>query len=271
MNLPIERWYPAIFRRKSRRNFSTAIPESEKIAQLEKTCREFRPFPEARAELVKRSPREVFKGIIGRYGKVTGAPYYLAFIGQTSSPRVQESVGYIGEALILEATSLDLDTCWVGGFFRPELVETHLSLSEGEKVLSVTPIGYAQDSDNFTERSFKKFVHSAKRETLKQLIIQGSTSSAWTEKALEAARLAPSAANRQPWRFQLEGESITISLDSQKDAPTISKRLDCGIAMLHLELGALAADIAGIWEHLENPRVARFTAKSASQLSKKSL
>jgi nitroreductase len=271
MNLSVEKWYPAIFKRKSRRNFSVTIPELGKIARLEKTCREFRPFPEARAELVKRSPHEIFKGIIGRYGKVTGAPYYLAFIGQMSSPRVQESVGYVGEALILEATAIGLDTCWVGGLFRPGLVETHVSLGDGEKVLSVTPIGHAQDFNNFTERSFKRFARSAKRKSLKQLIIQDNVIPPWASKALEAARLAPSAANRQPWRFQLDDESITVSLDSQKDATAISKRLDCGIAMLHLELGALAANVAGTWEHLENPLVARFLVKSSSQFSNKSI
>jgi len=78
------------------------------------------------------------------------------------------------------------------------------------------------------------------------------------KKAVEAARLAPSAVNRQPWRFAIQGDSIVVGADSDKDAGRISKRLDCGIAMLRLELGALAAGVRGRWEFLPHPQVARF-------------
>jgi hypothetical protein len=39
----------------------------------------------------------------------------------------------------------------------------------------------------------------------------------------------------------------------------ISKRLDCGIAMLHIEVAALDCGVKGKWELLEAPRVAKFT------------
>ena len=38
----------------------------------------------------------------------------------------------------------------------------------------------------------------------------------WVKAAVEAARLAPSAVNRQPWRFQIELDSITVRVDSPK-------------------------------------------------------
>jgi hypothetical protein len=38
----------------------------------------------------------------------------------------------------------------------------------------------------------------------------------------------------------------------------VSKRLDCGIAMLHLEIAALHHGIRGVWELMEAPQVARF-------------
>jgi hypothetical protein len=65
--------------------------------------------------------------------------------------------------------------------------------------------------------------------------------------------------NRQPWRFQVDRDSITVSADSAVN-PTmvVSKRLDCGIAMLHIEIGALSAGVKGGWELLKSPEVARF-------------
>lgn len=258
MKIPFEIWYPALFKRQSRRSFLPRLPEEGIIAQLERVCREFRPFSEVRVELVKDKPKKVFKGIIGRYGKVTGAPHYMAFIGDMSSPRVQECAGYVGEAVILEATALGLDSCWVGGMFRPKAAAAHFPIGDGEKVLSVTPVGYAEVSYNATERLLKGFAKSEKRRSLKQLIIHGHIHSPWVEKALEAARLAPSAANRQPWRFSIGDNSVTVSMEAARDSSFISRRLDCGIAMLHIELGALAAGVTGRWEFLDNPGVAKF-------------
>ncbi|MCK5654431.1 MAG: nitroreductase family protein, partial [Dehalococcoidia bacterium] len=76
---------------------------------------------------------------------------------------------------------------------------------------------------------------------------------------LEAATLAPSAINRQPWRFYVEPDSITVSIYGSRLEFGISKRLDCGIAMLHIEVAALDCGVQGKWEFLEAPKVSRFT------------
>jgi nitroreductase len=257
MELPVARWHAAIFNRRSRRTFSARIPEKEKTVRLETVCREFRPLSEARAELILNSPEHVFRGVVGRYGRVNGAPFYVAFIGRMSSPHVQEDVGYLGEGIILEATALGLDTCWVGGFFRPDVVREHIALAENEQVLSVTPIGYAIETKDLSEKLLSGLVRSRTRMPLRELIQEGEPAP-WMEKALEAARRAPSARNRQPWRFKIKEKEIIISEDIGLTASRISRRLDCGIAMLHLELGARAAGVSGRWELLPTPEVARF-------------
>ena len=66
---------------------------------------------------------KVFRGMIGSYGRINGAPAFIAFIGDMQSQYVQEEVGYTGEGIILEATALGLGTCWVGGFFKPDVVK----------------------------------------------------------------------------------------------------------------------------------------------------
>jgi hypothetical protein len=106
-----------------------------------------------------------------------------------------------------------------------------------------------------------RFGRNWQRRTLSDLVtgLEEKDRPVWMKAALEAARLAPSAMNRQPWRFQVDKESITVSADSVVN-PTmvVSKRLDCGIAMLHVEVGALASGVKGSWELLKSPRVARF-------------
>jgi hypothetical protein len=82
----------------------------------------------------------------------------------------------------------------------------------------------------------------------------------WARASLEAARLAPSAVNRQPWGFNVEDDGITVFVRTSGPEFNISKRLDCGIAMLHIEVAALSSGVKGNWKLLEAPGVGRFTA-----------
>jgi hypothetical protein len=72
---------------------------------------------------------------------------------------------------------------------------------------------------------------------------------------VEAARVAPSGANRQPWRFRLQDGALVMSC-AEKTYWTAP--LDYGIAMLHVELGAAHEGVHGVWDHLSEPDVARF-------------
>jgi len=260
MEIPFSRWYWAINKRRSRRQFDGRSVELDLLAQLRTVCAEFRPFPHARSVLVTESPGKVFKGAIGPYGKIKGAPAFIAFIGNMDSPYVQEEVGYTGESIILEATALHLSTCWVAGFFRPELAASLAGTSEGERVIAVTPIGYAREHQSLEERLMTGFGLTHRRKPLSSLVtgLKDTAWPDWTGVALEAARLAPSAINRQPWRFHIEPDGIIISVDSRGTEFGISKRLDCGIAMLHFEVAALNCGIKGKWEFLEAPQVAHF-------------
>ena len=261
MEIPFSKWHAAIPRRRSRRTYDSIDLEQDLLSHMQNICRDFRPFPQARAELTTQSPDEIFKGIIGHYGKIKGAPALIAFIGKMDDPYIQEKVGYLGEGIILEATAKDLATCWVGGFFRPKVAASIVGTGENERVLAVTPVGYAIKDFSLEERIMTGFGRTHRRKRLAELVtgLDQAEWPQWMKSALEAATLAPSAINRQPWRFYLETDSITISVDSPKRELGISKRLDCGIAMLHIEVAALDCGVQGKWEFLEAPKVARFT------------
>lgn len=261
MDIPARRWYRVIEKRRSRRRFELKPLESKHLAQISSICTEFMPFSHARAVLVTEPPDTVFKGAIGPYGKIKGAPALIAFIGNMESPYVQEQVGYTGEGIILEAEALNLATCWVGGFFRPQAVASLIQIAESERVLAVTPVGYTTKLQSLEERLMTGFGLTHRRRPLSNLVT-GLTESDWPQwinLALEAARLAPSAVNRQPWRFHVELNSITVSVNSLKREYGLSKRLCCGIAMLHIEVAALSYGIQGKWHFLKAPEVARFS------------
>ena len=78
----------------------------------------------------------------------------------------------------------------------------------------------------------------------------------WAVSAVQAARLAPSGANRQPWRFRLDGDALVMG---RADKLYWTAPIDFGIARLHVELGAQHEGVKGTWTMLPEPDVARFT------------
>jgi nitroreductase len=269
MDIPFSRWHLVIEKRRSRRHFDPNLPMApETLAALDKVCNQFAPFPHARSSLVTESTESVFKGIIGSYGKIKDASAFIAFIGNMDGPFVQEEVGYTGEGIILETTALGLDTCWVGGFFRPEIAGSLVKVSNNERVLAVTPVGYAREFESWEEKSMTRFGRSHNRLPLSKLVrgLPRQKWPGWVNVSLEAARLAPSAANRQPWGFDVQEDGITVFVRTGGPEFNVSKRLDCGIAMLHLEVAAADCGRRGQWEFLPSPRVAKFKIYSQSVL-----
>jgi hypothetical protein len=201
---------------------------------------------------------------MGSFGKVKGAQAFIAFIGNMDDPLVHEEVGYTGEGIILEATALGLNTCWVGGFFRPEIVASLIEVSNKERVLAVTPVGYARESESWEEKLMTGFGRSHNRLALAKLVrgLPKERWPDWVNVSLEAARRAPSAINRQPWGFDVQDDGITVFVRNMGPGFNVSKRLDCGIAMLHLEVAAVDSGCKGEWEFLPSPQVAKFKIRS---------
>ncbi len=241
-------WLEAIPRRHSRRRFDARPCSVAELASLAETCESFRPFDDARVMLVTEPPAGLFTGIVGSYGGVTGAPHAIAIIAREDSPAAQWHAGYTGQAVVLHATALGLDTCWIGGFFDPKIARSLASLAPGERIVAVSPVGHTAGEKNLPERLMGRMVGSATRKPLSLIAPDaGPGWPTWALTAVEAARLAPSAVNRQPWRFRLEGGGIVIARDTAAEVPRVTKALDCGIAALHAELAAEAVGGAGSW------------------------
>ena len=266
MDTQVERWFEAIGERRSRRSFRPDPVHTELLDALQTHCDAYRPFADARVVLVREAPERLYRvsgadsallprsvtmvaGIMGAYGRVTGAPSALAIVGR-KSPHVQEHAGYTGEAAVLEAAALGLDTCWVGGFFSPSVTAGLVDLVGDELVLAVSPIGHALTRHTRKERLVFRTGEQPKKRLRLEHIALGLIAKDWPGWAIagvRAAQRAPSAVNRQPWRFRLHGDGVALAYHGA-DQGFISKRLDCGIAMLHFELGVLHSGRSGRWE-----------------------
>ena len=244
-------WLAAVALRRSRRAYDSRPVDPATLDALDAVCTRFRPHADARVVLVREPRVDVFTGFVGGYGKVKNAPHLLVFIGDERAPFADQHVGYTGEAVVLEAAARELDTCWVAGFFRASLARSLVDLAPGERVFAVSPLGHGTTNLAFGERGMRSMAHSHRRRTVLQ--IAPSVSAGWPDwavAAVETARIAPSAVNRQPWRFRFDAGALVIARDSGVETPKVTKRLDCGIAMLHAELGARASGASGAWRDL---------------------
>jgi len=257
-------WYPAINARRSRRSYvRDRSIDTEPLRRLHDVCIGFRPFQGARVEFIDAPPDDIFANAIGFYGNIKGAPSFLAFIGDTSDPNMQEKTGYTGEAAVLEATALGLGTCWVALTYNVKKVKSLIKLENHEQLICVSPVGYTTDKWSFEEKAYSGFGSNHRRKPLPTMVsgLSKAQRPDWAMAAAEAARLAPSAMNRQPWGFHIEEKSITVFIKERGPEFNVARRLDCGIAMLHIELGALSKGATGSWTFLKHPQVARFTVR----------
>ena len=254
-------WYPAINARRSRRAYDNSKTVSEEVnKKLHGVCSGFSPYGGVRVEYISEPPDDVFANALGFYGNIKGAPAFFAFVGDMSDPNVQEKMGYTGEAAVLEATAQGLGTCWVALTYNAKAVKSLVKLGQTEKLICVSPVGYTTGTWSFEEKAFSGFGIYHQRNPLSTMVsgLPESGWPDWAKAAVEAARLAPSAMNRQPWGFDIEKSGITVSVKDRGPEFNVARRLDCGIAMLHIEVGALNRGVQGKWELLKQPQVARF-------------
>ncbi len=254
--------YKAIEVRHSTRAYN-GLPLTEGHVQaIRRVCAESLDLARgARVTLILGSADRVFTGLA-----IKDVPAFLAMVGDTTNPHVEEAVGYLGEYAVLAATSIGLSTCWVSATFKSEEVAKFVNPGPAEKIFTVSPLGYGGRA-GLVETFFNTMVTKSRaRKPLEELLSSESaplsSSPQWMKVALAAARLAPSAYNRQPWRFTIGPGSIKVSVDlDSREVQGAPRRMDCGMAMTHLELGALAAGTSGKWEFLDFPDVAIYTVK----------
>ncbi|MDR0840325.1 MAG: nitroreductase family protein [Christensenellaceae bacterium] len=231
MHFSMERWHSAAEARFSARKYREG-PNQDELAALEAAA----DMMHTKGVRIALGHSEgVFKPMFLWYGKITGTACFAAIIASDTAD--QHSIGYLGEAFILEVTALGLGTCWVGGTYSKAEAARQIALEDGERIVAVTPLGVRAES--YVGRP-RKSLSDLTGLTQQQLLDLPE----WQQSALSSARIAPSAVNRQPWRFVVGENSITIR---QSERNFGYAGVDIGIAMLHVELGAAHCSVSGEW------------------------
>ena len=187
------------------------------------------------ARLVLRSKDGVLKSIFLAYGRVAGTKGFAAVITKKGSKYMG---GYIGEAFVLECTARGIATCWLGASYKKSKVREFVDIKEDETLACIIAFGFYDGK-----------VKHTKKKSIEQLTglnaAAFSALPAWQQEAVNCARLSPSALNKQPWELDIKEDSIELINNSNNWG---FGGVDCGIAMLHLELGAEFRGVFGEWK-----------------------
>ena len=230
----MEKWYQAIEKRCSIRKFR-AEPTADDMESLAQAADSLAAYG---IRIVISRSDKIFASRLGT-PKIRGTECFAAFVSKEGrSPYL----GYIGELFILECVARGLGTCWLGASFRMGAAQRAVEMEQGEAIICVTPLGYA--AEDFKLRPRRSI------SSLTGLSVQDFVAlPRWQQCAIEAARRAPSAVNAQPWAFEAGDDYIAVI----NTTPNLGYgKLDCGIAMIHMELGAAHCGVAGDWTEEQN-------------------
>jgi nitroreductase len=199
---------------------------------------------------------------LSTYGMIRGASWYL--VGAVEKgPGALEDFGYLFEAILLRATELGLGTCWLGGTFDRSFLADHIGLKADEVLPAIAPVGYPAGTRHWQERLVTTFLQVRNRKPLASLIV-GEDGRPLPDgenhplaAALEAVRLGPSAANKQPWRLALAADGRRAhfylqeipgyNLGFKARAGFIIQAVDLGIAYYHWERVLAEDGVVGTW------------------------
>lgn len=162
---------------------------------------------------------KAFDSFMGHYGKFKNVKNYIAIIGKKGE-NFEEKCGYYGEKVVLKATQLGLNTCWVALTYSKSKV--NCQINKDEKLCCVISLGYGETSGV-----------SRKTKTIEELSKVDGDMPQWFRRGMEATQLAPTAMNQQKFIITLHENVVTA-----KALRGFYTKLDLGIVKYHFEIGA---------------------------------
>lgn len=200
--------------RHSVRQYTDQPIEPEKRSVMDGLIREINQKTGLHIQMIYDDPK-CFDSFMAHYGKFSGVRNYIALVGK-KSPELDEILGYYGEALVLKAQELGLNTCWVALTHG----KSRADVARGEKLGCLISLGYGVTQGT-----------CAKSRPMQALCNDSGNLPEWFLAGMEAAMLAPTAMHQQKFRFALQPDgTVTASCGSG-----FYTRMDLGIVKYHFE------------------------------------
>ncbi len=182
---------------------------------------------------------------------IVGADIYLAAKVERV-PNFEIAYGYSFEKVCLVALSRGIGTVMLAASLNRAAFERAMEVKDGEVLPVASPVGYPAEKKSIRESLMRKGLKADDRKPFDQLFFEGDFDHPLSQanpyaKALEMARWAPSAANGQPWRAVVDGDSVHFyEAKTMKDSPLGDiQKVDVGIALAHFDMTLEEEDVKG--------------------------
>lgn len=213
--------YHVIFERKSIRKYDLSELDSDKLKEISEILDDLKPLHrDIKTEIKIIGTDDVKRRMMKK------APHYFAIFSETKES-YPTNIGFMMQQMDLTLSEMGIGTCWQGIPMPKE------NILKSSNLKFVILMAFGKPSEPLHRSNISEF----KRKQLDEITnVQGA------DEILEAARLAPSATNSQPWYFM--GDKTLINVFSVK--PSIFKGfvvnkyipIDMGISIYHLMVAA---------------------------------
>lgn len=221
--------------RHSVRAFSAKQIEQSLRARLDALTEEINACAKGLRVVAVYDDNEPFRGFKRSYGMFKNARNYLACIIDQQMSDATQTAGYYAEKFVMKAVASGLGTCFVGGTFDANHVDT--AINTGETLLFLIVFGYPQPQGQTLVAKLATRLAHRKQRSPRDFFL--GTDEEYTKalglfptlpEALEAVACAPSALNKQPIRLRLTSDNQLEAIDILTNTPSI----ELGIAKFNI-------------------------------------
>lgn len=220
----------AINNRVSRRSYLNSEISEENVLYLVRKINDLNKESDLRISFINNAST-AFKNTTTSYGMFKNVKSVILLKGKKDDVHLYEKIGYYGELLVLEATALQLGTCWVGGTYSKDSFLSYVN--DDEELVCIVVVGNVNEHLGIKEKMISKLVHR-KSKTIEDIYEGDAIEDKELENALTSVLKAPSTLNKQDILIKNINNRITI--ETTRFEP--SAYIDLGIAKLHFELMA---------------------------------
>lgn len=161
---------------------------------------------------------DCFNSMLAHYGKFSNVKNYICLVGKQSDA-LEETLGYYGEKIVLQAQMMGLRTCWVAMTHG----KSKADIRKNEKQVCLLSLGYGE-TDGIAHQN----------KPLERVCKNSENAPEWFLNGVNAALLAPTAMNQQKFCFTWQDDG-TVKLSRGMG---FYSKTDLGIVKYHFELGS---------------------------------
>lgn len=237
-------WIKACDKRVSRRTYNNKDIENSKIVSITELINKINSENSLNIQFVKDGKNGI-SGFKASYGMIKGAKSFIALVADKDIESYKAKLGYFGEMIVLEAVSLGLSTCWIGGTYNKQECQNLININDNEDLACVIALGYSDEELSIKEKLVKK-LNKNEKTVNEMLVSRDEDIPNWVLNGVKYALNAPSAVNKRPIIY----EYINGKIEAIISKPNYGyEEVDLGISILHFQLGSMDVKKDGDWKY----------------------